>query len=124
MILKEMAMILEANNIGSLGTDLFIHSMPYDISIGVLLLNRMSGDLIDHELKGIRRGGFQVIVREANYDDTLINSIIPLLTIQGKIINGLDVKYILPKSDPIVYPATDGNNIEYSVNFDAVYAKI
>ena len=119
-----MARILEENNIGSLGIDLFVYVMPYDVSVGVLLLPRPSGELIDHELTGIRRGGFQVIVRSPDYNDTLINSIIPLLTIQAKVLNGLDIKYILPKSEPVVYPATDGNNIEYSVNFDAVYAKI
>lgn len=124
MILREMAALLEDGNVGTLGVDMFIHFMPQDVSVGILLLDRMSGNLIDNEIKGMRRGGFQVITRGPNFDDTLINSIVPLLTIEGKVVKGLDVKYILPKADPVVYPATDGNNIEYSVNFDAVYAKI
>lgn len=124
MILRELAEILHDNNLGTLGVNMFIHNMPQTASTGILLLERMSGDLIDREIKGMRNGGFQVVVRVPNYNDTLINSIIPLLTITGKVVKGIDVKYILPRADPVVYPATDGNNIEYSVNFDAVYAKI
>lgn len=124
MILKEMATILEENNIGTLGIDLFIYFMPFDVAVGILLLPRLSGELIDNDITGLRRGGFQVVVRTPDYDDTLVNSIVPLLTIRGKVVKGLDIKYTLPKSEPVVYPATDGNNIEYSVNFDAVYAKI
>lgn len=123
MIIKEMASILEDAGIGTIGVDIFVNYMPSDVEVGILLLGRMSGDVIDYYLPGIKRGGFQVIVRVPDYDDALINSILPLLTIQGKTVKGLDVKYILPKTDPVVYPATDGNNIEYSVNFDAVYAK-
>lgn len=124
MILKEMAQILVDNGIGTLGVDMFIHFMPYDVAVGILLLPKQTGDLIDNEVEGLRKGGFQLIVRMPDYDDSFISSIIPLLTIKGKVINGLDVKYILPRTDPVVYPATDGNNIEYSVNFDTVYAKI
>ena len=123
MILNEMAQILQEANLGTIGVNIFTHHMPQTVSTGILLLDRAPGDFIDHELRGIRRGGFQIIVRVSDYNDTLINAILPLLSIESKIVKGLDVKYIRPKSNPFVYPSTDGKNIEYSLNFDAVYAK-
>ena len=123
MIINKMAAILVANNLGTLGVNIFTHFMPVRVTTGILILPRLSGELIDYDLPGMRRGGFQVVVRVPDYDEALINSIIPLLTIDGKVVDGLDIKYIHPRHDPVVYPATDGNNIEYSVNFDAVYAK-
>lgn len=124
MIVKEVAEMLVDGGVGTLGIDIFTHFMPYDVDIGVLVLANIAGDAIDYEITGMRRGGFQVIVREPDYDDTLISRISSLLTIQSEVMYGLDIKYMLPKSEPVVYPATDGNNIEYSVNFDAMYAKI
>lgn len=123
MILKEMANILVSNDLGVLGVNLFIHHMPQTVESGILLLDRMPGATIDHELRGMLRGGFQAIVRTTTYDETLARAIMNALSIESRIVEGLDVKYILPKSEPFAYPATDGKNIEYSVNFDAVYAK-
>jgi len=123
MILREMANILVAGGFGTLGRNIFIHHMPAEVEIGILFRDQMPGDRIDREIKGIRRGGFQVVVRQPDYDDTLARQIAEALSIEAQVIQGLDVKYILPRSEPFVYPATDGKNIEYSVNFDAVYAK-
>lgn len=123
MILRQMAELLQEAGLGTIGTNIFMYRMPNTVTSGLLLLDRMPGDTIDHELRGMRRGGFQVVARGQTYDETLIRATLPILSIESKVIKGLDVKYIRPRSEPFAYPATDGENIEYSLNFEAVYAK-
>lgn len=125
MKLDALAQILIDEGIATAGVDLFIHKMPSNIKVGVLLLNKLSGTPIDFELPGYRRTGFQVIVRHTDYAQgiMLANNVSTALTFKGveSTLGDMLIKHILPKHEPVVFPVSEGDFLEISVNFDAVY---
>lgn len=121
MILEPLATILE-----ELPIDLpvFINFMPSTVKEGVLLLNKLRGAAIDHDT-GLRRSSFQVIVRHVDQIQAiaLAEQVMGALTMNRRQLEGAEVKYILPRHEPVVYPISEGGLLECSVNFDAVYAR-
>lgn len=122
-------MILEsfANLLGDeLGLPIFVHAMSFDEEEGVLLRLPLEGVLYDHDLPGYHRCRVQAIVRAQSQErgDEVAKSVIAALTMYERTFTGdtgeLLVKRLLPLNLPSRYPRSQGNGIEWSVNFDFV----
>ena len=123
MILESIADYLEEKRYGREGEGLFIWHMPDDIKEGILLIDSIVGTRINHELTGYRKGKFQVIIRTQDYTEgyELISRISDSLTILDADMKTVIVKYIRPRTDPIVFPISKGDNLEMTVVFDTAY---
>ena len=123
MRLESIAEKLEVDGVGTRGASLFVHRMPENVDRGVLLLSRLAGTPINHELPGLRRTSFQVIVRDIDYASGYAKAeqISQLLSIENQLVGDMNIHWILPKHEPVVYPVSKGDLLEISVNFEAVY---
>jgi len=104
--------------------NLFVHHMPARVASGVLLRQSFVGTPVDHELPGFYKTSFQVIVRHGDYKkgEALALSVRGVLTIRmERQVGNMWVRHILPRHEPLVYPVSEGDRLEWSINFDAVY---
>lgn len=128
MNLEPIAEYLELQGAGTRGTNIFVYSMPDEIISGVLLVETLLGTTIDHELPNYRRADFQVIVRHSDFaaGKALAEQVSNLLTLENKsaTINGMNVKFIRPKHEPVPFPRLEGGGLEFSVNFESAYVII
>ena len=124
---------IEAAGLGQIGKSIFIDSMPAEVKRGILIKSPIAGVKIDHELPGWYKPRLQIIVRSQTHLDgsTLSNAISNLFMTKQETIWRDDsnnpvflIKHILPESLPIVYPRSDGNGLEFSINFDFCYVAI
>lgn len=124
--LDEIAERLESNNVGTLERDIFIHFMPAEVKRGVVLIESLSGAMIDHELKGMNRTAVQAVVRNPDYSAGIAKAkeVITALTIERELLTKVTVNYMRARHQPVVYPRSDaGNTLEVSINFDANYVE-
>lgn len=123
MNLAPLAEYLELEDIAVAGKDLFLYQMPSTVSVGILLLTPLSGTEIDYYLPGYRKTTFQVIVRHTDHVEgqALAELISATLTLANKQLTNMNVNYIRPKHEPVVYPVSEGDFLEFSVNYDANY---
>ncbi len=126
MKLLPIAEYLQSEGVGIMAKSIFINSMPANVKLGVLLKEPFAGTEIDHELPGYRKAVFQVVVRARDYaaGETLIQKVSDTLTLQEIAMNGLQMKYLRPITEPVSYPITEGNEMEFSVNFDSCYVLV
>lgn len=126
MKIEPVAEYIEDEGIAFAGTDLFAYHMPEDVEEGVLLLPPLTGEKIDYELPDYRTSSFQIIVRHKSHAKgvALAEMIMSLLTLSNStVLNGLSVKYMRPRHEPVVFPSSKGDYLEISVNYDAVYIR-
>ena len=128
MNLTPIAEKLIALNLGVPGTSLFIDEMPSTCKFGILVRSPLIGTKIDHELPKYFKGQIQVIVRSSKRaaGDALAYRIMDELTLHSETLVddagvGVLINQMLPETLPIIYPRSDGNGIEWSINFDLVY---
>lgn len=115
------------------GASLFIYQMPDPVTRGLLIVPG-DGFEIDHEMRGILRGSFQVIARATSPVDAdafAASAAAIIVTDQGwtTLPGGTlaaapaSVLFIRQRHTPIVYPRTDiGDLHEASVNFDTMFS--
>lgn len=105
------------------GVDLFVYSMPAPVTAGVLLTHESAGNRVDHEMPGIFEGRFQVIVRDTDYDLGFQRAweIFYLLTLLEQDLTDYIVTYCRPRHTPMPFSRSDGDLIEFSINFDLRY---
>jgi hypothetical protein len=122
---------IENLGLGVQGETLFVYQMPATCAKGILLKLPLIGTPIDHELPNYYRGTMQIIVRSPvqSEGDALAKSIMTALTLHGVTLldgagKGMSIKRMLPATLPIVYRRSDGNGIEWSLNFELVYTGI
>lgn len=103
---------------------IFVYDMPEKVARGVLLKLPDDGVPIDHELPGYRKTGFQVIVRDNDYVKGMkaANDISTALNLSNTTVGTMSCRFIRPKHEPIVFPVSQGDTLEFSVNFDATYS--
>lgn len=77
---------------------------------------------ISTDVRDLRRGSFQVIARSATHEGAraAANSVIDAMPTGGQIGDML-FRVLHPEHEPLLYPRSDGNSIEASVNFKFVY---
>jgi hypothetical protein len=123
--LMPLAERLQAMGFGAMGDLVFINMIPVDAPTGVLLRNHLSGTPIDYELPGYYRTGFRLIARSKTYQEgeSLIERAIEALTVQDKHIADMRVVYLRPSTEPVVYPLSIGNLLEFSADMDIVFTR-
>ncbi|WP_051331773.1 minor capsid protein [Methylocaldum szegediense] len=100
---------------------IFVHHMPETVETGVLLRIDLPGAKCYPEIPNYRRGDFLMVIRDADPGKgyRLASEIAKLLTWRGP--RALDrtfkVMQCVPLRDPIPYPETAGDYIEFAVEF-------
>lgn len=114
---------LQTESLGTPGVDLFREQMPHQVVKGMLVTQQMPVERNPYA-PGYRKGSFQVIVRDAVYDDarTTANSVIDAITGDGITLGDMKFRFIRARHDPLLFPRSDGDLVEASVNFDFVYS--
>jgi hypothetical protein len=112
---------MQTAGVGQQGASIFINHMPVDM-LGVLLRDPFGGLRLDHELPGFRKGSFQLIVRDktmAAAQAKMTAAIAAIATeLEQDYPQGVKVKYVRQRHDPIAFPVTAGNLQELLVNID------
>lgn len=127
MDLVTLARLLEAEELDLriTGTqkNLFVIHMPAQVTVGVLLRELSPGATVDHEIPRFHRTTFQAIVRHDDFlkGRKLAEDVSRVLSMECVDLDGMHVHYIRPDNLPYVFPASQGDLLEFSVNFDACY---
>ena len=124
MNLEAVAKLVHDARLATLKKNLFIEAMPAKVNEGVMFRSDYYGTPIDHELPGYRKTEFQMIVRSAKYKDgrDLAVAISNLLTFGEKQVSGMAFQFLRPIHEPVSYPLSQGDLLEFSVNFETAYA--
>ena len=127
MNLIPIANLLQSDGLGISGTTLFVDMMPSETTQGILLRNILTGSKINYELPNFYQTQFQLIIRtpSGHYDqgEALINATVAALTISAKPIESTFYNYLRPHTDPVVFPISKGNLLEFSVMMDCCFVK-
>ena len=114
---------IAANTTLTVGKDLFSYSMPPQVDKGVLILTEAAGNRVDHEVKGVFKGRYQIIVRDTDYDIGMLraNQMFNLLDLLEENMGTYVVTYSRPRHTPLPFSRSEGDLIEFSINFDLRY---
>lgn len=117
---------LQAKKVGTMGKTLYINMLPIGVPTAVLLRNSLNGTEIDYELPGYSRTQFQAIVRAPGYPqgEALMERLTAALTLADKTIGPYHFNYCRPRTEPVVFPLSEGNLLEFSVYFDVSCYKV
>lgn len=119
-----LAQLLEEKEVGKTCKDIFIDTLPDEASKGIVLRSSISGDEIDYYLPGLMKATFRLIARASFHSDGLemIQKAIQALTVwQPRKIGNMRVRSCRPITTPMVYPLSNGNLREFSVNMKIIY---
>jgi hypothetical protein len=114
-----MNVIAIADRLRGLGyTNVFAYNMPGDIKNGILVVSWMPAE-IHPDIWGYKIGEFTVVVRDPDYKDGLLisNKIKQELTVENEVWSDWKILFSRAKHDPMVFPRSEGNGLEFSVNF-------
>ena len=125
MNIEPFANKLEADGVGVVGTDIFLYRLPDRVVEGIVFVQPLSGAKIDHELVNYYRSKFQVIIRAKRFETglTLTESVVQSLTAYDVDLDNYKVKYVRPRTEYVSYPVSEGNHIEFSLNFETAFVK-
>lgn len=126
MWLDPIALFLRAQTITGLPTgEVYIGIIPSDVPVGVALTSAYQGMPVDPELPGYHKGPMQMIVRAKKSLDAenIAQLASDLLTFEGVQVGDIYVNYIRPRHLPAVFPRSNGDHYEASVNFDLCFVR-
>lgn len=127
MKLMPLANLLEAAALGVKGDTLFLDMMPAEAEQAILLRNPLTGTKINHELPGFFQTDFQVIVRTpaSLYDEgeALIGQVVAALTLAEAQVEDHHFNYCRPRTEPVAFPLSKGNLLEFNVTFDCCFVR-
>ena len=108
--------LLEQRKVGKLGKSIFMYQMPA-VEFGILLREELTGTKIDYELEGYYHSTFQVVVRDTEYTPAKdkIMQVIRTLKMQNDFLGGSLIRYCRPRTEPVPYQMSPGNQVEFSV---------
>lgn len=117
---------LQAKKIGTMGKTLYVNMLPIGVPQAVLLRNSLTGTEIDHELPGYSKTQFQAIVRAPSYPqgEQLMEKLTTALTLSDEKLGQYHFNYCRPRTEPVVFPLSEGNLLEFSVYFDVSCYKV
>lgn len=126
MNLMPLADLLESAKHGVKGETIFLNMMPAQAENAILLRSPLTGTPIDYELPGYYRAEFQLIVRGRDYAqaEALIKQSVTTLTLVDAPAGPFYFNYCRPRTEPVSFPLSDGNLVEFAVNFDASFVKV
>lgn len=128
---EQIAQYLQDKGVGTIGVDIFVHTMPAEAKNGLLIISTQNGINIDQEMPKWRRGKFQLIARDSRYNVAVkkANQALEHLAFEGwrtfpefADMPATDIYRIWPSTEPIVYPRSDMDVMEASVNYEIIYA--
>ncbi len=121
MDLMPIVQYLEHEGLGTIGKDLFRNHMPAQVDEGLLVTCQMP-IVIDRYI-GVCRGSFQVIARSPDWERPRLKMIevTNVLNGQGMILGNMLFHYIKPRHEPMLFPKSESDLVEASVNFDFVF---
>lgn len=101
-----------------LDRNVFAFEMPEDVPLGAMVIPPLEGLTFDPELPSRYKGFYQVLVRTNDHRQAhdLGTDLIQLLTLHNVAVGGFYVQLSEAISTPIVFPRTDANQYEASVN--------
>ena len=104
--------------------NLFVYSMPPQVNIGVLIVTEPSGAEVDHEIAGVYKNRFQIIVRHSDYEagQAMAIELFHLLNIRAQALGDYWFYYIRPRHLPIPYRRGESDLMEFSINYDTHFA--
>jgi hypothetical protein len=106
--------------------EIFIYHLPETFSEGVLITHSGNGAKLYADLPDYKRAKFQTVVRSNDYESgyDLAKRVISAFKAVLKYSDGIMlIHFIQPLHDPISFPTSEGNFIEFSVNFETVYVE-
>lgn len=114
-----LASLIDAEGIATSGVDLYVNTLPADITAGVMLRDPLMGHEIDEGLRGFFSSEFQMIVRDADIDagHARAEKIAQALTVANVGNAEVWISWCRPMTLPISYPRSDGDDIEISIRF-------
>lgn len=123
MNLEAIADRLQDEGVGVVGRTIFCYRMPDKVNTGILLRDRLQGDRTDHET-GLLNGGLQLVARAPNQIKAkqLAKDASAALSLRDFRLEDMEIKFLLPRGEPVVFPVSDGQLIEALVIFDAIYS--
>lgn len=125
MNLLDIANLLESQGVGVKGKSIFIYMIPSDAQPAILLRNPLTGTPYDYELPGFFRAKFRVVVRCVDYatGKAMMDEAVAAMTVQNTQLDSMFVQYMRPIAMPVVFPLSDGNLMEFSVDMDVVFTE-
>jgi hypothetical protein len=125
MNLLPLAQKLEDVGLGIQSETIFINMIPVECPQGILLKNSVQGTKINYYLPGYFKSQFKLIVRSSSYTngETLASAVAAALTINETQLGSMYFKYIRPATKPVAFPLSNGNLIEFAVDFDVVFCE-
>lgn len=124
MNIMALATRLEDANVGKKAKTIFLHMMPAECKLGVLIRPPLTGVPIDWELRDYYKTDFQLIARSHDYEDGFnkMNAAVEALTIHMDTqVGDMFVRYLRPCHKPVAFPLSDGNFVEFSVRMEICY---
>lgn len=122
-VIERLAEHLSQNGLGLfLGENLFIGQLPSTISSGILVTSQMP--IYIDAYTQLKKGEIQVVTRDKDVMEalTMMNNVKWALEKHPDLhIWGLKIHLLRAKHEPLIYPRSDGDLIEASVNFELVY---
>jgi len=114
--LEEVARMIEAEGVALVGRDLFIGTLPANVTRGVMLRDPLTGVAIDDGMKDFYSTEFQVVVRDTDvrrgYDTAeAISRIVKVDNLEAA---EVFISWMHPCTKPVSYPRGDANDIETS----------
>lgn len=119
------AELIEAANLGTSGVDLYIGTIPADVTRGVMLRDPLDGIEIDEGMAGFFSTEFQVIVRDPDAADghARAEQISTILTRSQLDTTDLFVTRIYPLTLPVQYPRGDPGDVETAVRIRIAFGR-
>lgn len=136
MNLMTFASLLQDEGIGVMGgptntatPPIYINMMPAEAETAILLRSPLSGTKINYELVGYYKTEFQIIVRGHGHSyveiEALMAQVIDTLTVSTEsLVDTMRIKYCRPRTEPVVFPLSNGNLLEFNVMFDIAFSRV
>ncbi|MGZ8172583.1 MAG: phage tail terminator protein [Methylobacter sp.] len=104
----------------------FIFHMPETITCGVLLLHNLNGARRDPHLPDYKKGKFQAITRSGDFESgyALAMRVLDAFKVVKRYSDeAMLIHFVEPLHDPVAFPSSKGNFIEFSVTFETAYVE-
>ena len=107
--------------------EIYANTIPSDRKIGAMLTAGYKGMSVDPEIPAYHKGPMQLIVRAGeSLDAEAIAQLVSdyLMLCQEVTVGDIFIHYINPRHLPVVFPASNGDHYEASVNFDVCFVRL
>lgn len=105
----------------------FVWHMPENYEVGVLLLSSLPGSKLHETIPCYKRGKFNAIIRHRDYQSgySLSKQVSEHLKMNRQNLDEglINVKFCRPTHDPVAFPSSKGDLIEFSINFETSYVE-